>query len=453
MNATSLQALFDGRAHRTLIFLAVPMILANITTPLLGLVDTAVLEHMDSSAHLAGASIGSLFLTQLYWVCGFLRMSTTGLSAQAKGKVRTEREAPTRVLAQAVCLGALLGATVVALQYPVLQAGMWLTSPAADVAQYIEDYFTVRVWGAPAAMMNLALVGWLIGQQLTRTVMTLQIVGNLINVVLDLLFVYVFNWSVSGVALASIIAEYSMCVGGLWVALSHCKGIAWQQQWFSRNATKLLLALNGNMLLRNLALQLCLAFLTIQGARLGTEQAAVNAMLMQFFVLIAVGLDGVAFAVEALIGEAVGEQRDDKLKAHCYRGLIWSTVFAVVYCVVFASAGEQIINLLTDHRALQQLGYAYLPLMIALPLIGHWCFLFDGVYVGLTRSGAMRDSMIISALGIFFPVWWLLRDEGNVALWYALLAFLLARGITLGGHFIWLSRRNALICASSHAPG
>lgn len=422
-------------AHLHLLALAGPMILANITTPLLGLVDTAVMGHMDSPAMLAGASVGALILTQIYWVCGFLRMSTTGLSAQASGQGSTQA-ASARVLYQSGAMALILGLAIFALQIPVLSAGIALADPSAAVSQYITAYFSVRVWGAPAAMLNLVLVGWLVGQQRTRAVMAIQITGNVLNAGLDMLFVFGLDMSVQGVALASVLAEYSMAIMGALVALKAIGFQPAQLAWFNSAARRILLKLNGDMLLRNLFLQVCLAFVTLQGARYGETAAAVNAILMQFFVLIALGLDGVAYAVEATVGKAAGSNDKAQIAYQTRLGLIWSSLFGVLYALAFWGLGEQIIDLLTDLPALYHAALPYLPLMVLLPLLGHWCFLFDGVFVGLTRSAAMRNTMLISAAGVFFPVWWYFQDAGNVALWYALLAFLLARGVTLAWVFL-----------------
>lgn len=432
-------------AHKQLLALAIPMILANVTTPLLGLVDTAVMGHMDSSAMLAGASIGTLILTQIYWVCGFLRMSSTGLSAQAKGDVANSQLLSAKVLWQTAMMAILLGVVIWLLQVPILSIGLLLANSSTNVAQYTEAYFYVRVWGAPAAMLNLALIGWLVGQQKTRWVLWIQVVGNVLNGGLDVAFVYGLDMSVKGVALASVIAEYSMTIMSLFVALKLTQSFRPSLGWFNSAARKVLLKLNSDMLIRNLALQLCIAFLTLQGARLGETSAAVNAVLMQFFVLIALGLDGIAYAVEALVGEAAGKNSTPRILAHTRRGLFWSSVFAIAYAVAFGLFGNHIIALLTDLPSLASAAETYLPLMVLLPLLGHWCFLFDGVFVGLTRSGAMRNTMVISAFFVYFPVWWFTQSAGNRALWYALLAFLLARGVTLGAAFVSFIRRQKAV--------
>lgn len=417
------------------------MILANITTPLLGLVDTAVLGHLPGTHKLAGAAIGALILTQIYWVCGFLRMSTTGLSAQAKGRQSPADSA--RVLLQSALVGVVIGIVILSFQWPILNTGQYLASADGQVAASIEAYFSVRVWGAPAALINLALIGWLVGQQATRVVMVIQIIANLINAVLDLLFVFVFDWGVPGVAFASICAEWFICLSGIWFALDKM-GVKLS---FGGIGHKLadVMTLNSDMLVRNLALQLCLAFLSFQGARLGELTAATNAILLQFFVLIALGLDGIAYGVEALVGEAKGQRRSRQLAMVTWRGVLWSSIFALAYSLVFVLAGDHIIVLLTDQPRLQTAAQQMLPLMWLLPVIAHWCFLFDGVYIGLTRARDMRNSMIVSAALVYFPLWWVLKDWGNVALWLALLAFLLARGVTLGGHFYYLQRRHALL--------
>jgi MATE family multidrug resistance protein len=429
--------------HTRLLTLALPMILANITTPLLGLVDTAVLGHMSAPAMLAGAAVGALILTQIYWVCGFLRMSSTGLSAQARGH-KDATLSSAKVLWQTLAVASILGLGLLILQAPILTAGLALASPSDAVAVHLTEYYQVRVWGAPAAMLNLALIGYLVGQQKTRTVMIIQIIGNLVNAGLDITFVYVLSMSVAGVALASLIAEYSMAFMAMYVALKQVRGITPQASWFNRAARKILMKLNTDMLLRNLALQACLAFLTIQGVRFGEMPAAVNAILLQFFVLIALGLDGVAYAVEALVGEAKGANNASEIKRRTYQGLFWSSLFAIGYSAIFYFGGHGIISLLTEHQNIVSAALTYLPLMVILPLLAHWCFLYDGVFVGLTKSSSMRDTMIISAIAVYFPVWFFTQSLGNISLWYALLAFLLARGITLGWSFERLSQRNAL---------
>jgi MATE family multidrug resistance protein len=435
----------SGRKHHVwhLLFLAFPLILANITTPLLGLVDTAILGHMDATHYLAGASVGTLILTQLYWVCGFLKMSITGLSAQA-GRSNIEPEEQrrrTKVLVQGVSFGLVLGALFILLQSPILSAGLYFAQSSTVLAQSTEAYFSVRIWGAPAALANMALVGWLIGQQKTKSVLMLQVAVNVINIVFSLLFVFVFEWGVKGVAGATVVAEFALLFLSLLLAKGlsniHLFNVAWLK-WVSLLP---LLTLNSDILLRNLALQLTLAFITFKGASMGAQVAATNAILMQFFALIALGLDGVANAVEALVGEAKGKKSHTRLNHYVKVGLFWSSIFAVIYALIFWQFGVQIIELLTDQNALQEEAIKYLGLMIILPLVAHWCFLFDGVFVGLSKGKAMRDSMILSTALGFFLIWSFVAELGNTGLWLALLSFLAFRGASLGIWYLFLIQK------------
>nr|WP_100658528.1 MATE family efflux transporter [Alteromonas flava] len=418
------------------------MIIANITTPLLGLVDTAVLGHLPSVEALAGASIGALVITQIYWVSGFLRMSVTGLSAQVKGAATTltlpARNAYAKPLYQGAGLAMLLAILVAMAMQWLIPLAQWMAETDALTNQFIKEYLSVRVYGAPAALLNLVLVGWLVGQQQTRAVLVIQVLGNVLNILLNVIFVFGFELNVMGVAAATVCAEYAMLAMGAVLALRPLAARLPALHWFAPREWGAIVSLNTAMFVRNLTLQLCLAFITFQGAQLGAQTAAINAILMQFFVLIALGLDGIAYAVEALVGEAKGQKRSEQIHQHTTGGLIWSSAFALVYAALFFGVGEWVISLLTNKPELMDAASAFLPLMWFLPLIAHWCFLFDGVFVGFSDAKSMRNTMALSALGVFFPVWWLLQQHDNWALWWAFLAFLAARGFSLG--WIYLDR-------------
>ena len=417
------------------------MLLANVTTPLIGLVDTAVLGHLGGAHYLAGASLGVLILTQIYWICGFLRMSSTGLSAQAMG--RNDQVGIQRILQQGLLISAVLGVMVWLMHPLLLSAGLQLAAADSAMIASATDYFSVRVVSAPASLANLALMGVMIGVQMHRQVMWLQIAVNALNAILDLVFVLLLEWGVKGVAWASVIAETSLLISALWVC--HRRGIVRllrpsQQEW---RALRKVLVLSRDMLIRNLALQACLAFLTLQGARYGAVSAATNAILLQFFMLISLGMDAIAYAVEAQVGQAKGAGHARQLHMNVKRGLFWSGMLAVMYCLLFMVFGGTILSVLTDNDALLASATAYLPVIWALPIIAHWCFLFDGVFVGLANARAMRNSMLVSAFGVYLPCWWLSHDLGNVSLWIALLGFLAARGIILGGYYVVIRRSAA----------
>ncbi|WP_250884169.1 MATE family efflux transporter [Glaciecola sp. XM2] len=420
--------------HIALLSIAIPLILANITTPLLGLVDTAILGRMDGMHFLAGAAIASLILTQVYWVCGFLKMSMTGLSAQAIAKSEEER---CKTLAQGGFLALVLAGALLILQTPLLQAGLWLSQVEVNVAQSTSAYFAVRVWGAPAALINLALIGYLIGQQRGRLILMLQVFVNLINIAASLALVYLLGLGVEGVALGTVIAEYSMTLAALWIIHTRHHHLYMRKAWLSFAQLKPLLSLNTDMLVRNLALQFTIAFIVLRGAQFGTQAAAINAILMQFFALIALGLDGIANAVESLVGEQHGKKNTKALITQVKIGLIWSSIVAVIYSLIFWIFSQDIMRLLTNQAELIVAAQQYVWVIIALPLVAHWCFLFDGVYVGMTQGKSMRNNMLMSTLLGFLPSYVVLSAYGNQALWFAMLVFLGFRGLGLGGHFVY----------------
>jgi MATE family multidrug resistance protein len=437
-SSTILTNFFQISVHQKIIVIALPMILSNVTTPLMGLVDTAVLGHMQGAYFLAGASVAALIITQLYWLCGFLRMTSTGLSAQAKGS--EDNHQLNQSLFQGILIGLLLGCFLLIIQDGILALGLYFADASPIIEGVISEYFSTRIWGAPAAIVNLALIGWLIGQQKAKQVLLIQIFANLLNLALNLWFVFGLGLEVFGVALASVLAEYFIAIVSLFAALNIIGKPVIQKKWFSIAYLRPLLSLNGNTFLRNLILQGCIAFLIFKGVGFGSTSAAINAILMQFFTLIALGLDGVAYAAEALVGEQKGKKNTTGIIHVTLHGLLWSTIIAVFYSLVFVVWGTDIISIITDQAALQLEMKGYLIFVYCLPLIAHWCFFFDGVFVGLTRAKAMRNSMLLCALVVYFPTFWVFSAYANQGLWMAMLLFLLSRGISLGGYFIYLCR-------------
>ena len=429
---------FQISLHQKIIVIALPMILSNVTTPLMGLVDTAVLGHMQDTYFLAGASVAALVITQLYWLCGFLRMTSTGLSAQAKGS-----EDPYQLsqsLFQGILIGFLLGCFLLIIQDGILALGLYFADATPVIEGVISEYFRIRIWGAPAAIVNLALIGWLIGQQKAKPVLLIQVFANLLNLILNLWFVFGLGLEVFGVALASVVAEYFITIMSMIAALKIIGKTVIQKKWFSVVYLQPLLSLNGNTFFRNLILQACIAFLIFKGVGFGSTSAAINAILMQFFSLIALGLDGVAYAAEALVGEQKGKKSAKGIIYVTLHGLVWSTLVAVVYSLIFVVWGTEIISIITDQPVLKLEMKDYLIFVYCLPIVAHWCFFFDGVFVGLTRAKAMRNSMFLCGVAVYFPAFWVFISYANQGLWMAMLLFLLFRGVSLGAYFIYLCR-------------
>lgn len=410
--------------------IAAPMILSNISVPLLGMVDTGVTGHLDGPVYLGAVAIGAMIFSFLYTGVNFLRMGTTGIAAQSFGA--DDNDGLRVSLGQALIVALLVAFVFIALQLPLGQLAMNLLGPDPETRVYALEYFSIRIWSAPGTLANYALIGWFIGLQNARIPLLIFLTINITNIVLDLLFVLVFGMKVDGVALASVIAEYSgLLVGGAFVisALRKRAGHWPIAKLVNVSAYKAFFSVNANLFARTMALMFTIGFVTAQGARLGGLILAANAVLMTFQNLTSFGLDGLAHAAEALVGKAVGQKRRDALEESVRLTLKWSLIFSLGFTVAYLVAGPLIIRILTDLPNVRETALRYLPWMIASPLVSVWCFLYDGVYVGATRAREMRNIMIVSTLLVFLPAWYFLQPLGNDGLWLAFLLFMASRGI------------------------
>lgn len=428
-----------GADHRRLFGIALPMIISNIAAPLLGLVDTAIIGHLPDAIYLSSVAVGAMAINFIYLLAVFLRMSTTGVVAQAFGSKdnNLQRSYTVHGLAFAFSLGAL----ILLLQPLILQLLWWLVEAEGPLQAYATEYVQIRFWGAPAALGVLVILGVLLGRQQARLAMLLVILTNATNVVLDVLLVIGLDMNVRGAAWASVGAEWLTLACGLWM-LRHSLGLR-TEHFRSLNASvsKNLLSLNSDIFIRSLVLQLCMAMMTAYASYIGATTVAANAVLLQFLMLISLGLDGIAYSAEALIGEAKGQQNRRRLRHWLYISAFWSVLFALLYSVIFLLAGSTIIRLITSIPAVIETAEIYLPWLIVLPLVAHWSYLFDGVFIGLSASKAMRNTMLLAAVFAFLPAWALTLSWGNHGLWFALCCFMLARGLW---QWIWLVRYRLL---------
>lgn len=421
----------DGALWR----LALPMIFSNITVPLLGLVDTAVIGHLDSPTYLGGVAIGATATSFLFMLLLFLRMSTTGLTAQAFGANDPQRLA--RALVQPLMLALIAGLAIVVLRYPLINLALHVVGGNDEVLYQARRFLEIRWLSAPASLSNLVLLGWLLGVQYARAPVILLVVGNLINILLDLWLVMGLHMNVQGAALATAVSEYATFIIGLMMVRKVLKlrGISWARlktAW--QGDLRKLLALNRDIMLRSLLLQICFASITIFGARLGSEIVAVNAVLMTLLTFTAYALDGFAYAVEAHSGQAYGARNRGQLLEVWGAACRQAGLVAIAFAAIYAFAGEQIVSLLTSLPELRVLANHYLAWQVILPVVGVWCYLLDGMFIGATRGAEMRNSMAVAALGfgvtmLTLPLW------GNHALWLSLAVFLALRGLSLG--VIW----------------
>ncbi len=407
------------------------MILANISTPLLGMVDTAVVGHLSSAHYLGAVAIGSMIFTFVFWGFGFLRMATTGLNAQAYG--REDLVAMQAVLFQAIWLAILIATALLIIQIPIRDLAFWLVSSSANVEQYAAIYFDIRIWSAPATLMNYAILGWLIGREASKAALLMVLIINIANIVLDLLLVNGLGMHVDGVAWASVAAEYLGLLTGIFLLTRYGVNLqAWQmaRRWQNFRAGLRGLEVHGNFMIRTFVLILCFAFFTSQGARQGDNVLAANSVLLNFITFMAFVLDGFANATEVLTGKALGRKNQAELKRALWLTGIWSLMMALIFMLIYALFGQSIIRLLTSIDAVVILADQYLIWVVIAPIFGVWSYLFDGLFVGATRSREMRNSMLFSAFLVYLPAWYLLQDIGNHGLWAAILLFLLARGVS-----------------------
>jgi len=415
------------------------MILSNVSVPLLGMVDTGVTGHLESPAYLGAVAIGATVFGFLYMGMNFLRMGTTGITAQRFGA--NDNDGLRVSLGQALIVSLLIAVTLLALQLPIGRLAMSLIGAEPDVEAFALQYFSIRIWSAPGTLANYVLIGWFLGLQNARAPLLIFLTINITNIVLDLWFVLSLGMKVDGVALASVIAEYT----GLAVALVFAaKALrARSGHWpfarlFNVRAYAAFFAVNAHLFIRTMALMFTFAFITAQGARLGGLVLAANAILINVQHLTAFALDGFAHAAEALVGKAVGEKRRDALERSVQLALKWSLIFAVGFCLLYIILGPLLIRVLTNLPDVRSTTMRYLPWLIVSPLVSVWAFLYDGVYVGATRSREMRDIMLISAFAVFMPAWYLLQDFGNHGLWLAFTLFMASRGI---GMHVWYHRK------------
>ena len=429
--------LSNPQVHRQVLALAIPMVLSNITVPLLGLVDAAVIGHLEHAWYLGGVALGSTMISVTFWLLGFLRMSTTGLAAQSYGG--DDRKQLALVFMQGALMALLFALLFLFAHSAIGDLIFGWSDASTQVKHYGMQYFSIRVWSAPAALMNFVLLGWLLGTQNAKAPMWMVIITNLTNIALDVLFVIGFDWKVEGAALASVIADYSGMAFGL-----VCVWKTWQERQLplpknllgeTQHGLGRFIKLNRDIFLRSLCLQAAFSFMTFQGASFGDDVVAANAVLMSFLMIISYGMDGFAYAMEAMVGKAIGAKDRQQLSASLIGTFFWSLLICLGLTAVFAFSGSYLIATITSIDAVQQQAAIYLPWLVVMPLASMWCFLLDGIFVGATKGKDMRNSMFVATCS-FFVVFYLFSELENHALWLAMTSFMVMRGIGLGVIFI-----------------
>lgn len=433
------------QTNREILRIAVPAIVSNVTVPLLGLVDSAISGHLGSAAYIGAVAVGSMLFNMMYWLLGFLRMGTSGMTSQALGAGRMDEVR--RLLHRAILTGFGLGVGLIVLWWPLRELGLLLMQPTDEVTNLARTYFNICIWGAPAMLSLYSLNGWFIGMQDTRRPMIVSIVQNVINIAASLLFVLGFGMKVEGIALGTVVAQWSGVVlgvvllhGGYDVTLS----VRTFKSSMSLKTAGGFFAVNRDIFLRTLFLVAVMFFFTSAGARQGDTLLAVNTLLLQFSLLFSYVMDGFAFAAEAMCGKFYGARDLFHFRQTVRSVFVWGAALVVVFTAVYVFGGEEFLRLLTDEEDVVQASADYLPWAVLLPLCGMAAFVWDGVFIGTTWAWQMLVATLIAAF-LFFGCYYmllLLNVAGtNHVLWLAYLLFLVMRGVVQTVYYCFAMRK------------
>jgi MATE family multidrug resistance protein len=436
---------FDPQArvtHRSVLTVAVPIMLSNVSEPLIGVVNTAVIGQLKEPYFIGAIAVGALIFSFIFWGFGFLRMSTGGLSAQALGAGdRTELVA---VLIRALMIGLAAGIGLVVLSPFIRDAAFDLVGGSPEIRAHGETYFNYRIFAAPAALSNYCVMGWFIGQSRAKLAFVVQLFLNLTNMALSAFLVLGLGMTSDGVGLAALIAEWSAVTLALVLAAMILRGMGAHISWpriLDPVRFKRTLLMNGDVMIRTLCLVFAFTFFTARGARAGDVVIAANAVLLNLFEVSAYLIDGFAYASEALVGQSVGARNRQRFRAAVWLTSVWAMVLGVICSLIIWFFGPALIDLMTLSPEVRETARTYLPWVAVSPVLGVICFQFDGIFTGAMATKDMRNMMIVS-LGVFLLAWWMLEGRyGNHGLWAALNIFFIARGITFATRLPSLERR------------
>jgi MATE family multidrug resistance protein len=436
--------------YRRVFLLAIPLILSNLTQPLLSTVDTVLSGHLPGAAALGGVAMGGIFFNGIFWTFGFLRMATTGLVAQAHG---ARDEASLRLhFWRGMVSAAAIGALIVLVRGPLIAGSLSLLSASGAVRQNALVYCDIRIWSAPAALANYVVLGFLLGRQHARMALALQAAVNVVNVAVALTLVVALHWGVAGIATATFSADWAGLIVGLMLIAAVWPRAAGQEINWREIADgpgwRHLFALNRDLFLRTISLVAAYGWFTRTGARAGDATLAANAVLLNLHWISTYALDGFANATEALVGEAVGARRVEDYRAVLKASTVSAGAVAAALSLLFVFAGSSLVNLFTNQAAVRVMALRYLPWAMVLPLVSVWGYQMDGVFIGATRARELRDSMVIAFLGYLALALVLGRAMGNNGLWCAFCCFMILRGSLLAAR---LPRVQAIFASGAPA--
>ena len=433
---------------RQILQIALPSIVSNITVPLLGMIDVAIVGHMGSPVYIGAVAVGSMIFNLIYWLFGFLRMGSSGLTSQALG--RRDLTEVTRLLVRSLTIALSVALLLMILQIPMKWLMFWLIGPTRDVLPFATTYYYIVIWGAPAMLGLYSLSGWFIGMQNTRIPMFISIMQNVVNILASLLFVYGFGMKIEGVALGTVIAQYVGFIVALALLLHYYGRLRHYlalQGTFVRKAMARFFVVNRDIFLRTLCLVSVNLYFTSAGARNGAVLLSVNTVMMQLYLFFSYFMDGFAYAGEALCGRYYGARNATTFREILHRLFIWTLIVTVVYTLIYLLGGMGIIKFLTDESQVIERAREYLWWVWLIPAAGAVAFIWDGVFIGITATRGMLVSSFISSLVFFLICLTLMGPLGNHGLWLAMVVYLFLRGIiqTMWFHKYFL-QGNGLMC-------
>lgn len=417
-----------NKRDQQILAIALPAIVTNITVPLLGLVDTAIVGHMGSAAYIGAVAVGSMIFNLVYWLFGFLRMGTSGMTAQACG--RRDFNEITRLLVRSGWVSLTIALLIVVLQWPIREGMLCFIGPTDDVRPLAATYFDIVVWGAPAMLSLYSLSGWFIGMQNTRIPMLVSIMQNVVNILASLTFVYGLGMKVAGVALGTVVAQYAGCMMALWCLWRYYrKVLGLRGQSFHRSSLTAYFSSNRDIFLRTLCLVAVNLYFTSAGARQGATILAVNTLLMQLYLLFSYILDGFAYAGEALGGKYWGAKEMDTYKDIVRRLFGWGALMTILFTAIYVIGGTPFLSILTDEPQVVEASKAYVWWAYLIPAAGVAAFIWDGLFIGTTQTRGMLVSSAVAALVFFVTATVTMNIMGNHGLWLSMILYLLTRGI------------------------
>ena len=418
------------RTDRQILHIALPSIVSNITVPLLGLIDVSIVGHLGAASYIGAIAVGGMLFNMIYWLFGFLRMGTGGLTAQAYG--RHDLQEVTRILLRSLSISLLLALVLLLLQYPIRNIAFMCMDTSEEVRQLATLYFHICIWGAPATLGLYGFTGWYIGMQNSRFPMFIAITQNIVNIAASLFFVFVLKMKVEGVALGTLVAQYAglgmACL--LWLAYYRpLRKYLRQKALFDRTEMKRFFQVNRDIFFRTLCLIAVTVFFTSTGAAYGDVVLAVNALLMQLFTLFSYFMDGFAYAGEALTGKYIGAKDNQSLRLTIRHLFKWGIALSLLFTLLYGAGGKSFLGLLTNDTSVISASEEYIYWVLAIPLAGFSAFLLDGICIGATATHLMLRSMLVASASFFLLYYGLHDTLGNHALWMAFIVYLALRGI------------------------